>query len=105
MWDVSGPARIPAALTQAPLIAECLVDLECRLVHAVPLPSPALCIGEVIAPYTVENILDARGEVDWARAQPVADPACVVRERPVPNNNMARLREQVRARDGLEGLT
>lgn len=66
--------------------------------QALQLPSHTLFIGEVLALHAAESLLNDRGEVDWARAQPFAYAAGVVCERPVPNVNVARLREQVRAR-------
>ncbi|MEK7329012.1 MAG: hypothetical protein AAB217_27515 [Chloroflexota bacterium] len=48
------------------------------------MPSHTLFIGEVVVIHADEAILNARGEVDWARAQPFAYAAGVVRERPSP---------------------
>ena len=98
-WAVTGLTPVPASVVKTPLIAECPAAerVECRVVHEIRLASHTIFIGEVVAIHADEAIVNARGEVDWARAQPFAYAAGVVRERPNPNVKVDELREQVRA--------
>ncbi len=62
----------PAAQIRAPLIAECPVNLECRLSQTVPLGSHDLFIGEIVAVHVDEELLDEHGSIDYGKAQAVA---------------------------------
>jgi flavin reductase (DIM6/NTAB) family NADH-FMN oxidoreductase RutF len=45
------------SLKTAPMIRECPVSLECRLVQIVPLPTNSLYIGEIVGVYADGNVL------------------------------------------------
>lgn len=45
-------------LKTAPMIRECPVTLECRLIKTVPLPTNTLFIGEIVGAYADGNALD-----------------------------------------------
>ncbi len=59
-------------LEHAPLIAECPLCLECRLVRIVDLESHDLFVGEVVGSWTEERFLDDRGKPDLAAMAPFA---------------------------------
>jgi flavin reductase (DIM6/NTAB) family NADH-FMN oxidoreductase RutF len=63
-----GFTPVGASRVKAPLIAECPVNLECRLRHQLSLGSHDLFIGEIVACHFDEDVLDARG-----RFQPSAE--------------------------------
>lgn len=46
-------------LKTAPMIRECPVTLECRLVKIVPLPTNTLFIGEIVGVYADEKVLSS----------------------------------------------
>ncbi len=46
--------------------------MECRVVQAVSLGSHDLFLGKVVAVQVDEAILDARGEIDLGKANPLA---------------------------------
>ncbi len=94
-WRALGLTPVPASAVAAPLIAECPVNLECRVVEKVKLPSHTLFIGEVVAFHAEESVLDERDEVDLARFSGLAYEVSVVRERPVGAVNVDALRTQV----------
>jgi flavin reductase (DIM6/NTAB) family NADH-FMN oxidoreductase RutF len=62
---------VPGSAVQTPIIAECAINLECRLVHTLPLGSHDLFIGEVVAVQLSEDVLDERGRVDNEKLQPI----------------------------------
>lgn len=53
----------------APMIRECPLSIECRLVNTVDLPSNRLFIGEVVAAYSEERYL-TDGELDVEKMKP-----------------------------------
>jgi flavin reductase (DIM6/NTAB) family NADH-FMN oxidoreductase RutF len=58
-------------LENAPMIEECPLCMECRLVEHVQLPSNHLFVGEIVAAYCDENCLDAEGRPDIAKLDPL----------------------------------
>lgn len=96
-WQETGLTALPAAAVSAPLLAECPVNIECRVVEKVTLPSHTLFIAEVVALHAAPAVLDERGEVDFGKAQGgLPYRASVVRERPVANFRPDGLLKQVR---------
>ena len=71
-WAACGFTQAPATEVQTPLIAECPVNIECRLRQTLSLGSHDLFIGEVVAVQVDEGVLDERGRIDFARATPFA---------------------------------
>jgi flavin reductase (DIM6/NTAB) family NADH-FMN oxidoreductase RutF len=62
----------PAQAIGTALIRECPVNMECRVVQAVSLGSHDLFLGKVVAVQVDEAILDAQGEIDLGKANPLA---------------------------------
>ena len=71
-WAACGFTRAPAVQVQVPVIAECPVNVECRLRQTLRLGSHDLFIGEVVAVQIDETVLDERGRLDYGRARPLA---------------------------------
>jgi flavin reductase (DIM6/NTAB) family NADH-FMN oxidoreductase RutF len=61
----------PGTVVQTPIIEECPLNIECRLVHTLPLGSHDLFIGEVVAVQLGEEVLDERGRVDNGKLKPI----------------------------------
>ncbi len=63
----------PAAgsAVQTPVIAECPLNIECRLVHTLPLGSHDLFVGQVVAVQVSEKVLDKQERVDNNKLQPI----------------------------------
>jgi flavin reductase (DIM6/NTAB) family NADH-FMN oxidoreductase RutF len=70
-FDASGLTPVPGSAIQTPVIAECPINLECKLAHTLPLGSHDLFVGEVVAVQISEELLDERGRVDNGRLQPI----------------------------------
>jgi len=66
-----GLTPVPSSAIQTPIIAECPINLECRLVHTLPLGSHDLFVGEVVAVQFSEHVLDERGRVDNGKLKPI----------------------------------
>jgi len=97
-WAETGLTPLPAAVVQPPLLAECPVNLECRVRHTLRLPSHTLFIAEVVALHADSEILNERGEVAFGgRNVGLVYRAGIVRERPVDNFRPDDLRQSVNA--------
>jgi flavin reductase (DIM6/NTAB) family NADH-FMN oxidoreductase RutF len=70
-FAASGLTPVPGSAIQTPIIAECPINLECRLVHTLPLGSHDLFVGEVVAVQLSEDVLDDRGRVDNEKLKPI----------------------------------
>jgi flavin reductase (DIM6/NTAB) family NADH-FMN oxidoreductase RutF len=62
----------PASQIRSPLIAECPVNLECKLTQTIPLGSHDLFIGEIVAVHADEELLDEHGFIDYSKAKALA---------------------------------
>jgi len=54
-------------LQHAPMIKECPISMECRVERTLSLASHTLFIGEVVATYLAEDIIDQKGIIDLNR--------------------------------------
>lgn len=84
-----------AAFVKTPLLADCPVNIECVVEQEIELDSHTMFIGLVKAVHVEETLLDANGEVDFARAQGIAYDCGVVRERPTYNFKVDDLRRAI----------
>lgn len=57
-------------LKKAPMIAECPVNMECKLYDIYDTPTHDLFIGEIFETYADESVLE-KGKVDLARVKPL----------------------------------
>jgi flavin reductase (DIM6/NTAB) family NADH-FMN oxidoreductase RutF len=71
-WAACGLTAAPANKVRTPLIAECPVALECRVMHRLPLGAHDLFIGEVLSVQVDEEVLDVHGRLDHGRVDPLA---------------------------------
>jgi len=71
-WAACGFTRAPATQVQVPLIAECPVNIECRVRQTLSLGSHDLFIGEILAVQMDEAVLNEQGRLDIAKARPFA---------------------------------
>jgi flavin reductase (DIM6/NTAB) family NADH-FMN oxidoreductase RutF len=67
----TGFTALPALVISVPLIAECPVNLECRLVHTAHLGSHDWFIGEVVSARADESVVAGDGRVDPAKVDGV----------------------------------
>jgi len=71
-WVTCGFTKAYGTKVQVPLIAECPVNIECRLRETLSLGSHDLFIGEVEAIQMDKDVLDERGHLDIEKAKPFA---------------------------------
>jgi flavin reductase (DIM6/NTAB) family NADH-FMN oxidoreductase RutF len=57
-------------LKTAPMIEECAINMECRLIKTVDFPNHDIFMGQIIATYCDEAIL-TEGTVDFSKVQPI----------------------------------
>ncbi len=70
-FAVTGLTPLPASKVRPPLIAECPVNLECRVTQSLTLGAHTLFLGEIVAVHLDETVLDD-GSLDVRLAQPIA---------------------------------
>ncbi|MHB8985075.1 MAG: flavin reductase family protein [Eubacteriales bacterium] len=66
----AGLTPVPASLVKAPLIAECPVNIECRVRQVISLGSHDVFIADVLAVHYNEDILNEKGLPDMDRIRP-----------------------------------
>jgi flavin reductase (DIM6/NTAB) family NADH-FMN oxidoreductase RutF len=70
-FAAAGLTPAPGSAVLTPLIAECPINIECRLAHTLPLGSHDLFIGEALAVQLSQDVLDEQGRIDNGRLRPV----------------------------------
>jgi flavin reductase (DIM6/NTAB) family NADH-FMN oxidoreductase RutF len=69
--DKAAPFEVVrGSLEHAPMIAECPLSLECRVVQIVDLGSHELFIADIVATWAEERFLDERGKPDITKVRP-----------------------------------
>jgi len=71
-WAACGFIPEPGTAVATPLIAQCPVNLECKLARIIPLGAHDLFVGEIVAVHLDEAISDDRGRIDYTKARPLA---------------------------------
>lgn len=67
-----GLTPVPGSEVKAPLIKECPVNLECRVIDVKRLGTHDLFLGEIVAVHMDEEVLNDKGTVDIAKLRPIA---------------------------------
>jgi flavin reductase (DIM6/NTAB) family NADH-FMN oxidoreductase RutF len=57
-------------LGHAPMVSACPVAMECRVIQTVDLDSHELFLGEIVAVWADEDVLDTKGQPDIRRVDP-----------------------------------
>ncbi|MFX4262220.1 flavin reductase family protein [Pelotomaculum propionicicum] len=66
----TGLTPVPAQYVKAPLIAECPVNVECRVKQVISLGSHDVFVGEVLAVHFNKDVLDEKGRPDFELIEP-----------------------------------
>ena len=67
-FALAGLTPAPAAEIRAPLIAECPVNIECRVHSKLELPTHDWIVGEPVACHTAVEVAEGRRTLRWDRA-------------------------------------
>lgn len=70
-FQAVGFTAVPSTQIESPLVLECPVSMECRLVHRANLGSHDWLIGQIVAVHVDEAVLDETGGLDPAKAEPL----------------------------------
>jgi flavin reductase (DIM6/NTAB) family NADH-FMN oxidoreductase RutF len=71
-FSETGLTPVPAKAIATVIIAECPVNIECRVAQVVSLGSHDLFLGEVIAVQADQEVLNDHRDIDLAQAEPLA---------------------------------
>lgn len=70
-FALTGLTAEPASEVNTPLIAECHVNMECKVRQKLELGAHDLFLGEVVAVHVDEEMLDEKGKrIDYGKARP-----------------------------------
>jgi flavin reductase (DIM6/NTAB) family NADH-FMN oxidoreductase RutF len=61
----------PSSKIRSPIIKECPVNIECKVVKSLPLGAHDMFIGEVVAVHEDEDVLGKNGGIDFKKAGPI----------------------------------
>ena len=64
-FELAGLTPVPAKLVTAPLIAECPVNIECRVHSKLELPTHDWIVGEPVACHTAVEVAEDRAKLAW----------------------------------------
>jgi flavin reductase (DIM6/NTAB) family NADH-FMN oxidoreductase RutF len=67
-----GLTPLPASVVSAPLIKECPVNLECRVLDVKSLGTHDMFLGEIVAVHMDEEVRNQKGEIDISKLKPIA---------------------------------
>lgn len=67
-FALAGLTRAPGTKVAAPLIAECPVNIECRVHGKHVLPSHDWVVGEPLAVHWARDVIEGRRRLEWNRA-------------------------------------
>lgn len=70
-FEAVGFTAVDGTQIKSPLVLECPVSMECRLIHRVNLGNHDWLIGQILAVHIDEELLDAGGNLDPAKAHPL----------------------------------
>lgn len=70
-FEAAGFTPQPAALITSPLIQECPVSMECKLIHTAHLGHHDWLIGEIVAVHADEAVLTSGRRLDHAKTNPL----------------------------------
>lgn len=65
-FDAAGLTAAPAKIVQAPLVAECPINLECEVKNVIPVGVHHMFIGEVAAKHVDEEVM-TDGKLDFSK--------------------------------------
>ena len=69
-FAATGLTALPSQQIKPPMIQDCPINLECRVVKTLSLGTHDVFISEVILIHVDEELLDHKGKVDFARLAP-----------------------------------
>lgn len=67
----TGFTPVSSTKVKPPMIKECLMNLECKVIKSIPLGSNVLFLGEVLCLHVDESILDKKGGINFEEANPI----------------------------------
>ncbi|MFX1284468.1 MAG: flavin reductase family protein [Promethearchaeota archaeon] len=62
---------VPSKHVKPPMIKECPINLECKVIMSIPLGSNVLFLGKVVCLHVDESILDSKGGMNLMKANPI----------------------------------
>jgi flavin reductase (DIM6/NTAB) family NADH-FMN oxidoreductase RutF len=67
-FETQGLTPIPGLIVKAPLIEECPINLECRVIQVLNYPSHDMFVAEILKVHADETLLDPQGRLMFEKA-------------------------------------
>lgn len=69
-FEKTGLTPIPASIVKAPLIKECVINLECKVKDILNYGSHDIFVADIVAVHCDEEILNENGNIDTEKIKP-----------------------------------
>ena len=63
---------LPATQVKCPIIGDCPLNIECKVVKTIPLGTHDMFLAKIVAVQIADNLLDRRGKLDTEHADLLA---------------------------------
>lgn len=70
-FKAAGFTKIASSKVTAPIIEECPVNIECKVIKSINLGTHDMFIGEIVAVHADEDVLDEGGNINYKKAKPI----------------------------------
>lgn len=67
-FEAQNLTPIPGEIVKAPMIKECPINIECRVVDVISYPSHDMFVSEILKVHADEDLLDERGRLQFEKA-------------------------------------
>lgn len=70
-FKACGFTKVPSTIVSSPLIEECPVNIECKVIKTLELGVHDMFIGEILAVHADKDVLDKDGRIDHKKTRPI----------------------------------
>lgn len=70
-FKACGFSKSPSTIVSSPLIEECPVNIECKVIKSLKLGVHDMFIGEILAVHADKDVLNKDGGIDYKKARPI----------------------------------
>lgn len=71
-FKACGFTKAPSSIVSSPIIEECPVNIECKVLNILKLGTHDMFIGEVVAVHADKDIMGKDGNIDYKKAKAIA---------------------------------
>jgi flavin reductase (DIM6/NTAB) family NADH-FMN oxidoreductase RutF len=68
-FEVQNLTPVPGEIVKAPMIKECPINIECKVVDIISYPSHDMFVSEILKVHADENLMDEKGRLQIEKAR------------------------------------